>query len=208
MWVWGEEKKWDSATLSDLFIVMNTDRDWDTQSLCLDLSSPHTQAHENTCKYCMFLNINCMCKNRYFILSLPLIFHIHITHRNQTSRWHQWTLWSPPGGQWALFSIPLLLPLPVFISLHLFWSSGVISQTKCLSAHKGRWLICFNASICQLSCLWPHSVWKGSSVSKLAFQDLQAFQHLRQERPSVGWVPSFLVDISLLTSSMCSLEEN
>lgn len=119
-------------------------------------------------------------------------------------------------------------PRPVFISLRLFWSSGVISKTKCLSAHKGRWLICFNASICQASCLLLHSVWKESLASQLAFQDLQAFQHLRQERPTVrlrvcshlfmhvcaclntflleGWVPSLLVYISPLRSSMCSLK--
>lgn len=90
-------------------------------------------------------------------------------------------------------------PRPVFISLRLFWSSGVISKTKCLSAHKGRWLICFNASICQASCLLLHSVWKESLASQLAFQDLQAFQHLRQERPTVRLRVCSHVNICLCT---------
>lgn len=111
-------------------------------------------------------------------------------------------------------------PSTVFISLHLFWSSGVISQTKCLSVHKGEMVNMFQRiHLSALLSLAAPCEWKRSSASQLAFQDLQAFQHLWQEKPSVclymcilrvclnaflprGWVPSLLVDTSPLRSSM------
>lgn len=116
------------------------------------MCSPHTYKH------CVFRNASPVCKSRSLIRPLNPAWICSYTCRPLTEPWPERTLQSPPGGQWALFSIPLLLPLPVFISLHLFWSSGVISQIKCLSAHKGRWLICFNTSICQPSCLSLHGV--------------------------------------------------
>lgn len=173
---------------------MNTDGDSDIKSFCLDLSLPHT------CKHCMFPNTTLMSMNRYSNLSLPL--HIMYIHKQIICTVPALGP-SEPGK--ALMEVNELFlaspppPRPVFISLRLFWSSGVISKTKCLSAHKGRWLICFNASICQASCLLLHSVWKESLASQLAFQDLQAFQHLRQERPTVRLRVCSHVNICLCT---------
>lgn len=184
------------------------------------MCSPHTSEH------CVFRNGSLMCKSRYFICPLTSALICSFTHRPLTEPWPERTLQSPPGGQWALFSIPLLLPLPVFISLHLFWSSGVISQIKCLSAHKGRWLICFNASICQPSCLSLHGVcerraprlnWHFKTYKHFNTSGRRGLQRVclcacvcvcACVSPNTflleGWVPSRLVDISPLTSSMCS----
>lgn len=146
----------DRSTLSGLFIMVNTDGDGD---IC---------THENICKYCILLKTTLM-SEQVFIYFTSFGFYLHMFIFTQSAEPNKplALVNSAKPARRSLSSLlhSPLLPLPIFISLHLLWSSGVISQTKCLSAHKGSWLICFNASICQVSCLWLRGVWKGSWAS-------------------------------------------
>lgn len=160
MWVWSGKE---GARKLHACLLMNTDGDSDIRSLCLDLSSPHT------CKYCMFPSHHPHVYEQ--VLNSFTSPSYYVYQYTDTELTDQAIGPSEPSGalmevnELFLASPPLLLPQPIFISLRLFWSSGVISQTKCLSAHKGRWLICFNTSICHVSCLLLHGVWKGSLAS-------------------------------------------
>lgn len=53
MWVWGEESHRDSLSLSDLFVVMNTDEASDTVSFCLDSFATHTDSWEHIQALCV-----------------------------------------------------------------------------------------------------------------------------------------------------------
>lgn len=89
------------------------------------------------------------------ILSLPLHINLFTDNlQNQTSRLPRWTLFRPCGGQWALFSLPHSSSFCPFLSPCIcFDPRGSLARLNVCPCTKGRWLICFNASICQLSRL-------------------------------------------------------
>lgn len=86
MWVWGEENYWDSVTLSDLFIVMNTDGDCDSKSFCLEsgVHPTHTGSFSKHARtVCPLTPVTCVRTGIKFVHLLFNLQHVswsHVTH--------------------------------------------------------------------------------------------------------------------------------